>query len=133
VIHTVGPIWSGGNRRERELLASAYDSVFALARTLSDLRSIAFVSSRVSSTKRASACTASFEYRGEIVMKILSKHTLAIVAAATTMLAFCATPSEAQDTVRFTPNGGFTTFAKRDPLLRIKPKTVLVSKTNQGD
>ena len=38
----------------------------------------------------------------------------------------------AQDTVRFTPNGGHYTFAKRDPVLRIKPGTVLVSRTNHG-
>ena len=30
VIHTVGPVWSGGNRGEDELLARCYRSVFAL-------------------------------------------------------------------------------------------------------
>lgn len=41
VIHTVGPVWQGGNFREDELLASCYRNSLALAE-LSDLRSIAF-------------------------------------------------------------------------------------------
>ena len=31
VIHTVGPIWYGGNHGERELLASCYDTAMKLA------------------------------------------------------------------------------------------------------
>ncbi len=31
VIHTVGPVWSGGQRGEPELLAACYQSCFALA------------------------------------------------------------------------------------------------------
>src|SRR6188508_913500 len=31
VIHTVGPVWRGGNQREAELLARCYDNVLALA------------------------------------------------------------------------------------------------------
>ena len=42
VIHTVGPIWSGGSRREPELLASAYENSFRLAIAAGDIRSIAF-------------------------------------------------------------------------------------------
>jgi len=41
VIHTVGPIWHGGKRREAELLASCYRSALELA-TQHDIRSIAF-------------------------------------------------------------------------------------------
>ncbi|NOY54189.1 MAG: O-acetyl-ADP-ribose deacetylase [Deltaproteobacteria bacterium] len=32
VIHTVGPVWSGGNRNERELLARAYRNSLTLAK-----------------------------------------------------------------------------------------------------
>jgi O-acetyl-ADP-ribose deacetylase (regulator of RNase III) len=41
VIHTVGPIWQGGDADEDDLLASAYASSLALAKA-HDLRSIAF-------------------------------------------------------------------------------------------
>jgi len=41
VIHTVGPVWNGGDRGEPELLASCYRSCFAIARER-DLRSLAF-------------------------------------------------------------------------------------------
>jgi O-acetyl-ADP-ribose deacetylase (regulator of RNase III) len=42
VIHAVGPVWRGGSHDERELLASAYESAFRLAREQSSIRSIAF-------------------------------------------------------------------------------------------
>jgi O-acetyl-ADP-ribose deacetylase (regulator of RNase III) len=41
IIHTVGPVWSGGNNREDELLASAYSNSLRLA-TGYDISSIAF-------------------------------------------------------------------------------------------
>jgi O-acetyl-ADP-ribose deacetylase (regulator of RNase III) len=41
VIHTVGPVWSGGRRGEAELLASCYRSSLALAAT-HGIRTIAF-------------------------------------------------------------------------------------------
>jgi O-acetyl-ADP-ribose deacetylase (regulator of RNase III) len=43
VIHTVGPVWSGGARGERELLASAYERSLELA-TTNGLRTLAFPS-----------------------------------------------------------------------------------------
>jgi O-acetyl-ADP-ribose deacetylase len=41
VIHTVGPVWSGGERGEPDLLASCYRSVFRIARE-KKIRSVAF-------------------------------------------------------------------------------------------
>jgi O-acetyl-ADP-ribose deacetylase len=41
VIHTVGPVWSGGERREAELLKSCYESVFKIAKE-NGIRSLAF-------------------------------------------------------------------------------------------
>jgi O-acetyl-ADP-ribose deacetylase (regulator of RNase III) len=41
IIHTVGPVWSGGEKGERELLASCYRSCFALA-CQHGLRTLAF-------------------------------------------------------------------------------------------
>ena len=43
VIHTVGPVWHGGDRNEAELLASCYRSCFALAQQ-KGVRTIAFPS-----------------------------------------------------------------------------------------
>lgn len=43
VIHTVGPIWSGGNNREPELLADAYKNSLALAQKMG-LKTTAFPS-----------------------------------------------------------------------------------------
>ena len=42
VIHAVGPIWSGGTRGEQDLLRSAYERSFQLAREKGTIRSIAF-------------------------------------------------------------------------------------------
>ena len=41
VIHTVGPVWRGGDQREPELLASCYRESLALA-ARNDVRTIAF-------------------------------------------------------------------------------------------
>ncbi|HEV2133865.1 MAG TPA: O-acetyl-ADP-ribose deacetylase [Terracidiphilus sp.] len=41
VIHTVGPVWTGGDRGERELLASCYRECFRIARE-QGFRTIAF-------------------------------------------------------------------------------------------
>jgi acetamidase/formamidase len=49
------------------------------------------------------------------------------------LLAAAAAPLGAQDTVRFTPTVAQPTFAVREPVLRIRPNTVLISRTNFGD
>ncbi len=41
VIHTVGPVWTGGDRGERELLASCYRQCFGIARE-QNFRTLAF-------------------------------------------------------------------------------------------
>jgi O-acetyl-ADP-ribose deacetylase (regulator of RNase III) len=42
VIHAVGPVWRGGGAGEAALLESAYESSFARAREVGDVRTIAF-------------------------------------------------------------------------------------------
>lgn len=44
VIHTVGPIWSGGKGGEAEILQRAYESCFRVARDAQTIASIAFPS-----------------------------------------------------------------------------------------
>ncbi len=39
---------------------------------------------------------------------------------------------DAQDTVRFSPTVGYSTFAVREPVLTVRPGTILVSETNFG-
>ena len=43
IIHTVGPIWHGGNRNEDELLASCYQSCFSFVKEF-NIKSMAFPS-----------------------------------------------------------------------------------------
>ena len=43
VIHTVGPVWNGGNKQERELLKSCYYTALELARE-NNIKTIAFPS-----------------------------------------------------------------------------------------
>jgi len=42
IIHTVGPVWSGGNNNEEELLAQCYLNSLKLAESTPQIRSIAF-------------------------------------------------------------------------------------------
>lgn len=52
--------------------------------------------------------------------------------AISALLVISGGPLRAQDTVRFEPKIAQPTFAVREPVLRIKPKTVLISRTNFG-
>lgn len=56
-------------------------------------------------------------------------HALRTAAA---LIAFTSAALPAQDTVRFTPTVAQPTFAVREPVLRVRPGTVLVSRTNTG-
>jgi amidase len=58
--------------------------------------------------------------------------TLPAALAAAALAHLPGAPLAAQDTVRFTPTVAQPTFARREPVLRVKPGTVLVSRTNFG-
>jgi O-acetyl-ADP-ribose deacetylase (regulator of RNase III) len=70
IIHTVGPVWRGGGRGERELLASCYRSCFALARE-HGLRSLAFP---------AISCGA-YGFPVDLAVEIATRETVAELAA----------------------------------------------------
>ncbi|MFP6854788.1 MAG: O-acetyl-ADP-ribose deacetylase [Opitutales bacterium] len=70
VIHTVGPVWGGGARREPKLLASCYRNSFRLARE-HDLRSLAFP---------AISCGI-YRFPFEQACRIALKETLAFIEA----------------------------------------------------
>ena len=67
VIHTVGPVWYGGNNHERELLASCYDTAMRLAEE-NNLKSIAFscISTGVYGFPKAEAAM--------IAQRVLNEH-----------------------------------------------------------
>ena len=67
VIHTVGPVWFGGNNHERELLASCYDTAMRLAEE-NNLKSIAFscISTGVYGFPKAEAA--------KIAQRVLNEH-----------------------------------------------------------
>lgn len=48
------------------------------------------------------------------------------------LFALLATPLVAQDTIRFTPTVGHPTFAVREPVLRVRPGTVVITNTMFG-
>ena len=70
IIHTVGPVWNGGEKGEPELLASCYRSCFAIARE-HDLRTLAFP---------AISCGI-YGYPIDLATEIAVRETLAELAA----------------------------------------------------
>ncbi len=70
VIHTVGPVWTGGERGEPELLARCYRSAFQIARE-NGIRSLAFP---------AISCGV-YRFPLEHAVKIAVSETLAELAA----------------------------------------------------
>ena len=54
------------------------------------------------------------------------------ITLASAALVFSSATLSAQDTLRFTPSVGHPTFAVRDPVMHIKPGTVLISNTMFG-
>ena len=67
VIHTVGPVWFGGDNHERELLASCYNTAMKLAEE-NDLKNIAFscISTGVYGFPKVEAA--------KIARQVLTKH-----------------------------------------------------------
>ena len=87
VIHTVGPIWYGGNQHERELLASCYDTAMRLAEE-NGLKSIAFscISTGVYGFPKAEAA--------RIAKRVLTDHLRAGYDGE--IIVCCFTPEDAQ-------------------------------------
>ncbi len=85
VIHTVGPIWQGGNRDEAELLAACYRNSLALADDYG-LRSIAF----------PAISTGVYGYPINQAAEIALRQVRAYVAAGSTVgrLIFCCFSSQ---------------------------------------
>jgi O-acetyl-ADP-ribose deacetylase (regulator of RNase III) len=71
VIHTVGPIWHGGDRGEAELLASAYKESLTLAVT-SNLKTVSFPS--ISTGAYGYPVDAAAEVALQTVIKFLGKE-----------------------------------------------------------
>jgi len=77
IIHTVGPVWQGGQRGEPELLRRAYQSVFRVARETVGLSSLAFpsVSTGVYGYPKRDAALIALD-----VMRANEKHFDSVVA-----------------------------------------------------
>ena len=58
------------------------------------------------------------------------RHSVLVFASALSL--GLAVGLDAQDTVRFSPTVGYSTFAVREPVLTVRPGTVLISNTNFG-
>lgn len=55
-----------------------------------------------------------------------------VLSTLTSLIALLASAASGQDTVRFMPTVQQPTFAVREPVLRVRPNTVLITETNRG-
>ena len=74
VIHTVGPVWHGGNKNEPELLANCYRNSLSLAR-LNGIKTIAF----------PAISTGVYHYPKDQACRIALGETLSFLASDTTL------------------------------------------------
>jgi O-acetyl-ADP-ribose deacetylase (regulator of RNase III) len=68
VVHAVGPVWHGGDQDEPDLLASAYETSFKIARDEGSIRTIAFsaISTGVYGYPKTAAA--------EIALRVMTAH-----------------------------------------------------------
>jgi O-acetyl-ADP-ribose deacetylase len=81
IIHTVGPVWRGGQRGEHELLASCYRSIFALCSS-HQIRSVAIpaISCGAFGFPIVEACTIAMREIGRAISSEFSIDTVVLAA-----------------------------------------------------
>jgi len=77
VIHTVGPVWSGGTHGEDDALARCYRSVFAIANALANIHTLAF----------PAISTGIYGFPGARAAAIAVRETISALAASSSLTA----------------------------------------------